>query len=300
MDIRHLRYFVAVAEHLNFSEAARKLSMSQPPLSQRIRELETQLGSPLFVREAGRIELSAEGEALLPRACHFLQKYDNTVATITRSSLAAREPLRVVNSAPIGSRAFLMIVEFLQTCETGHHQITNLSPSECWEAVSCGTADLAVGPIPCTEDFDIQAVALHREAVAVALPSGHPLTHSPKVSLVDLVGETWLLPSRADAPDLNRQFRLACRQIGMDPRMAGQLPSNLDHCLALVGLGQGVTLTCEAMIGASLAGVKVLPLHRPQITIEHRAIISRDAPPPLCAAFARLQERLRKTQMRTV
>jgi DNA-binding transcriptional LysR family regulator len=182
-ELRHLRYFVAVAEELNFSRAAERLHMARPPLSVAIRQLEQEIGASLFVRTTHEVRLTEAGTALLSGARRTLEEAQATVAAAQRAAAGELGSLRVgdnwsarFETLPALGRAFgrrYPDVELLAE---------EMRPNRMPEALQSGTIDVAVALYPELADgFTYRTI--RREPVVALLSSTHPLAHEAHVEL---------------------------------------------------------------------------------------------------------------------
>src|SRR3954451_18954928 len=202
MELRHLRYFVAVAEELHFRRAAERLHMSQPPLSQQIRKLEEDVGATLLVRNQRRVELTAAGRDYLARARDILVAVED----------AGREARRVQRGEVVrlevgfvGSAMYSVVPELLRAFrerfpEVGLH-LRELGTTEQLRRLEDGRLDVgflrAPGP---RAGLSIETVLL--EPVVAALPEDHPLAAAAEVRVEDLAAAPLVLMTRAGAPGL--------------------------------------------------------------------------------------------------
>src|SRR3954467_4911843 len=202
MELRHLRYFVAVAEELHFRRAAERLHMSQPPLSQQIRRLEAEVGATLLVRNQRRVELTAAGTAYLARARDILAAVED----------AAREARRVQRGEVgrlavgfVGSAMYSVVPErlsaFRARCGDFAPRRHEPGTTEQLRQLESGRLDVGfVRPQRARPGLTIEPV--HSERVGVALPDRHPPPAEPRIHIADLAGEPVVLLTRAGAPGL--------------------------------------------------------------------------------------------------
>lgn len=239
VELRHIRYFVAVAEELNFGRAAERLHISQPPLSTRVRELEREMGVTLLHRTTRQVELTPAGELFLDRARAVLAAVEVLDRDVRAHAAAAEATVRLgvlpeLNPAMLarfeaGMRARGLVVET--------HE---LSSAEQLAGLRDGGLDL--GLVLHTGRFvEPQCVVFGqlRKALGVVLPKAHPLAGRPAVRLGDLDGESLILFERRRAPDVHDRIIACCQQRGFRPRRliySGPLDG------ILVATGQAVLL----------------------------------------------------------
>jgi len=215
MDIRHLRYFLAVADALNFGVAARLLHMSQPPLSKRIAEFEQQIGAPLFVRSTRRVELSAAGRELLPHARLAVQAFDAAMQTARAFGQSSRR-LRIA-FPPDTSHAVLSLTLSGMLKDGVAVDSTEATTAEQIALLAAAEIDVAVLRHP----FDAHTLtcgARLRQTLGVLLPVAHPLEHEPVIHLAQLQPWPLIIFPRAVAPELHDHLLWLCRQGGYCPQ----------------------------------------------------------------------------------
>jgi DNA-binding transcriptional LysR family regulator len=283
VELRHLRYFVAVAEELHFRRAAERLHVSQPPLSQQIRALERELGVELFSRNRRRVELTAPGRALLGRAREILAAVDDAVETTRRVARGEAGELAVgfVGSAMYGALPDVLR-EFRAMRPGVALRLRELPTGAALDALAEGRIDVGVVR-PAQVDAGIALDVVAREAVVVALPEAHRLAGRRRLALRDLAGEDFVLLARREAPGL----RAAIDALGAEPHEVQEV-AEVRTVLGLVAAGVGVSLVPEAVAGAERAGVRFLPLAGRAPTVDLALAWREDDGSPALAAFREL------------
>jgi len=260
MELRHLHYFVTVAEELSFTRAARVLRMSQPPLSQQIALLEKELGVRLFDRTSRRVELTDSGRVLLAEA-HGILARAGELRQIAAGG-AARRPLRL-GSVPSGFTEVLPAV--IPAFRARHPGVTLLvsaqDVADQVHALVRGELDLGVlratGPV---EGVELATIA--EEPLVVVLPAGHPLAALPAVELALLASEDFLVMPRRQAPDYVDLITSSCLAAGFSPRIAHE-PSTDQIMLGMVACGLGVALVPRPAARLTMPEVVTRPLAGP-------------------------------------
>lgn len=271
VDLRHLRYFVAVAEELHFSRAARRLNVSQPPLSQQIRQLERAIGAPLFVRTSRRVELTPAGTALLDGARRTLAEASRSLEAAERAGRGEVDRLRVGYT---GSGALGGLVEIVRAFR-GAHPLIHLELLEGTtesqlEAVERDLVDVALvrGPVAASR---ARTEVVRREPFLAALPVDHRLATRAMVPIVALKDEPWVLFPRHIAPPHHDVLTGICQRAGFEPAVAHE-SAEYDTILSLVAAGLGVTLVPASVKRLRFEGVEFRRLSGVSATAELAAV----------------------------
>ena len=258
MEIRHLRYFVAVAEELHFGRAAQRLHIQQPPLSRQIQDLETELGFPLFDRSRRRVELTPAGTALLGRARQVFDALD--VAIHDARSASEGESGRLVVGYP-SSLAYSGLTELLRAFRTRFPSIEislrELPPADQIDGLKAGSLD--VGFVRTSlDDPTLAAELVRREALMVVLPDDHRLAKQRSVPLKALAQEPFVMFPRARGPAFFDQLMGLCGRAGFTPRIV-QEAAQLD-IVSLVAAGFGISIMPSSMRNFRRPGLAFRPI----------------------------------------
>ena len=260
MELRQLRYFVAVAEELHFRRAAERLHISQPPLSQQIRSLEDELGFALLVRTRRRVELTAAGEAFLRDARSILGELDGAVATARRIDAGQTGRLRV---GFVGSALLSLVpgtVERFRSSRPGVAiELRERSTVDQLRAVSAGVIDVGLVRPPIEDESGLRAATVLRERTVAALPAAHPLAALARVPLRRLAVEPLVLFPRAQAPGFHDLLIGALADTGTGPHVIQYAPEMLT-IIGLVAAGTGVSLVPASVSRLALDGVAYRPV----------------------------------------
>jgi DNA-binding transcriptional LysR family regulator len=286
VELRHLRYFIAVAEELHFSRAARRLRIAQPPLSQQIRKLEQHIGHALFERNSRTVALTHAGEALLERARHLLRRLDEDLETV---SMVGRGEVGSLTIGFIGSAMLTVLPAMLGNYRKQYPQVElrlrQLTTSSLIDAIRQGAVDIGflrdAGP---TEKLSIET--LLAEKFVVAMPDRHALAKRKKVALNEFKQESLVLFPRNLGPLAWDKTIALCETEGFRPQIVQEAPEWLT-VLRLVSSGLGISITpaCVATIRAPGAVCRELvrcPIST-DIDLAHRS----DHLNPLTEAFLR-------------
>ena len=265
IDLKQLKYFLAVAEEKSFSRAAERLHISQPPLSQQIMKLESELGVRLFTRTTRSFELTVAGRALMVEAAELLGKMRMTIETIRQIDRGEVGRLRV---GIVGSALWGPIPGLLEQFQTGFPRVTwtihELGPNDQWEALRNKQIDVGFWREPRIEADVLKQAKLHqelcfRENVCVAVNERHPLAARESVALQEIAGEP-LLTLHLDQSAEPRYLLQCCIDAGFEPTIF-QEAAEPQTLLAMVGAGLGVALMPETTSRIGWPGVRFLPIH---------------------------------------
>jgi DNA-binding transcriptional LysR family regulator len=260
MELRQLRYFVAVAEELHFRRAAERLHISQPPLSQQIRALEDELGFALLVRTRRRVELTPPGEAFLRDARALLGELEGAVATARRIDAGQSGRLRINF---VGSALFSIVpgtVErFRRSRPAVELELRERPTADQLRAVRTGLADVGLVRPPIEDDGELTVRTVLRERTVAALPAAHALAKLTRVPLRRLAAEPLVLFPRDQAPGFHDLLIDALAGVGSPPRVIQYAPEMLT-IIGLVAAGTGVSLVPASVQRLALDGVAYRPV----------------------------------------
>ncbi|WP_328529143.1 LysR substrate-binding domain-containing protein [Nocardioides sp. NBC_00368] len=254
MELRHLRYFAAVAETCHFGQAAAQLHIAQPALSQAIRQLESELDVTLFTRTTRQVSLTPAGEFLRTEAARVLAAVDDSVRGVRRIG-AGRHGL--VRLGLTGTASFSHLPGIARVVKRElpgvaleiHADL--LTPAQC-ERLQSGALDLGVLRPPAVGE-GLTLRTLEVEPLALAIPLDHRLAVEPVVALADLRTEPFIAYSARDSA-VNEAVLRSCREAGFVPRREHEAPSTA-VLLALVAAGLGVAVVPASVRALPLEGV---------------------------------------------
>jgi len=235
MELRHLRYFVTVAEELNISRASARLRISQPAVSRQLRDLEEELGVELFRREKSGLKLTPAGETFLAHARDLLRRTGDAVKQMESFGKRAKETVTVGYIAPA-------LASFSQQHSDTEVALREMPPGEQLKALRDGRIDLALIGNPCTEvEREFVVTVLTRIPFQAVLPDNHLLALRKRIALSELEEETFIGFAEEKFPGRNTAICAACQAAGFTPRF-GHHVENLTALLALAAAAKGVTL----------------------------------------------------------
>ena len=243
MELRHLRYFVTVAEELNISRASARLRISQPAVSRQLRDLEEELGVELFRREKSGLKLTPAGETFLAHARDLLRRSGDAVKQMESFGKRAKEIVTVGYIAPVlASILTPALRRFSQQHSDTEVALREMPPGEQLKALRDGGIDLALIGNPCPEvEREFAVTVLTRIPFQAVLPDNHLLALRKRIALSELEQETFIGFAEEKFPGRNNAICAACQAAGFTPRF-GPHVENLTALLALAAAGKGVTL----------------------------------------------------------
>jgi DNA-binding transcriptional LysR family regulator len=284
MELRQLRYFVAVAEELHFRRAAARLHISQPPLSQQIRQLEEELGTQLLTRNRRRVELTPAGEAFLHDARVILSELDGAVGTAQRigSGQSGRLRINFVGSALV-SIIPAAVQAFRRDRPGVEVEMRERPTAEQLRAVRAGSVDLGFVRPPIDDLDGLRAEVVLREPTVAVLPSSHPLAGGGRISMPRLAGEPLVLFPRSQASGYHDLLISALAGGGPPPHVVQYAPE-MTTIVGLVAAGLGVSLVPRSVERLALGGVSYRPVPGAPVS-ELVAVARQDDDAPLVRAF---------------
>lgn len=284
MELRHLRYFVAVAEELHFHRAAERLHISQPPLSQQVRALEAELGVQLLERNRRSVSLTAAGAVFLREAREILASVD--AATEAARSVARGEAGRLALGF-VGSAMHGALPGVLRAHRRAYPKVqlvlTELPTAGQLEALMAGRIDAGVIRPPVRE-AGLAFETIATEPFVVALPEDHPLASRDEVALAELVEEPFVLLARREAPGLHESLGRAMADAGGVPAVV-QEAREMQTVVGLVAAGLGVSLVPASVGDDAHRGVAYRPVAGVAPTVELALAWRPEDRSPVLAAF---------------
>ncbi|ATG19884.1 LysR family transcriptional regulator [Ralstonia pickettii] len=264
MELRHLRYFVAVAEELNFTRAAERLHIAQPPLSRQIQQLEEEIGVVLFERGSRPLRLTEAGRFFHAHARQLLAQTAELASMTQRVGQIERR----LSIGFVASTLYGMLPKVIRRFRAEYpmvdltmHEMTTMDQIQ---ALKDGRIDVGFGRIR-YEDPNVRRILLRDERLIVALPSGHPLLAAkPAASLRDLVGETLIIYPRAPRPSYADQVLALFHDRALEPSKIYEA-RELQIALGLVAAGEGVSVVPRSVAGLKREDVCYLELDDPQL-----------------------------------
>lgn len=283
MELRHLRYFRAVAEELHFGRAAERLLIAQPPLSQQIRQLERELGVTLLTRSTRSVELTPAGRVFLDRTVKILAAVDDASEQARRiaEGMEGRLVIGCVGSAtysllPLLVRALRKTLPAVDLSVRGEM----LAPAQL-AALHAGEIDIGLLRPPVT-DPDITVETIRRDRLLIALPAGHPYAERTALSAFDLRDEDFISHAGRGRSRMSALVTTLCSDAGFAPRIRHEVEET-STLVTLVAAGLGVAVVPEPTAALDIAGVCYRPLSPESTSIELLAAYPSSSSSPLIA-----------------
>ena len=285
MELRHLRYFIAVAEELHFGRAAEKLCIAQPPLSQQIQQLEREIGFALFARSSRRVELTPAGRIYLDEVRASMAALEKAVFNGRR---VARGEVGRLAIGFVGTATFSVLPESLR----GFRQLYPNVDLTLRELVSARQVQalrerrIQVGfarpAIVGAQDIVCETVAI--EPFVAALPEAHHLAKCERIPLTALAAEEFVLFPRSPKPSYGDLLYSICEDAGFQPNVT-QETAEIQTAISLVAGGMGVTLVPAVASNVNRHGVVFVPLMEPAPASELTMVYRRDDESPTLNSF---------------
>jgi len=257
MELRHLRYFVAVAEEKHFTRAAERLGIGQPPLSQQIQQLERELGARLFRRLSRGVELTEVGAV-------FLVDARLTLEAAARAGANARGELGALQIGFTVSASFhpfvpKVILRFRETHPEVTLTLREGNSSELLNGVRDGRLDLAIVRPPARFHDNLELEAMFNEDMLIVLSTSHRLSGHASLSLSEIADEDFVLYARQTGPGVFDAIVAACQQAGFSPHVTQEAPQ-MSSTINLVAAGLGVSIVPAAIRSFRAEGVRYIPI----------------------------------------
>lgn len=255
MELRHLRYFRAVAEELHFGRAAERLLIAQPPLSQQIRQLERELGVTLLTRSTRNVELTPAGREFLGRTVEILAAVDDAVEQARRIADGAEGRLVI---GCVGSATYSLLPRLVRALRKTLPNVDlsvrgeMLAPAQL-AALHAGEIDIGLLRPPVV-DPDIAVEIIRSDHLLVALPADHPLTARETLEPADLRDEDFISHAGRGLSRMGSVLTTLCADAGFTPRIRHEV-SETSTLVTLVAAGLGVAVVPEPTSELDIAGV---------------------------------------------
>jgi DNA-binding transcriptional LysR family regulator len=294
MEMRQLRYFLAVAERMHFTRAAESLHLSQPALSQQIRMLEEEIGVRLLERSKRRVQLTPAGVAFRARAKAAL---DAAAEAVSDARMAERGEAGFISIGFVTTAAVAVLPRLLDEFCTRFPRVAvelrELEPGAQMEALEQNRVTFGFSSVPSALP-SLESKLLVQERLLVALPSRHPAARGASVNLKDLAQERFLLPPRGLLSGIHEGIMAACHRAGFEPRYIQPIKL-AETAVCLVARNLGIALVPESFRSLKVSGVVYRSLTHEVPLIRLYAIRRRQSESPLADNFWGFVDRLART-----
>ncbi|MBD2463206.1 LysR family transcriptional regulator [Oscillatoria sp. FACHB-1407] len=269
MELRHLRYFVAVAEELHFNRAAERLHIAQPPLSQQIKQLETELGVELFYRRTKRqVQLTEAGQVLLQAAYRILAQIEQAMSDTQRAGKGETGTLTIgFTSTVVYDVLPAILSQYREQFPNVNLVLQELTTTQQEEALQNHQIEVGFCHPPLKED-SLQLESILQEPLVVALPETHPLASKTTIPVSSLAHESFILFPRHLGPGLYDQIVSFCQQSNFNPKVT-QEAVQMQTIIGLVSAKMGIALVPASLQNLQRTGVVYKPLQgeTPQVEV---------------------------------
>jgi DNA-binding transcriptional LysR family regulator len=284
IELRHLRYFVAVAEELHFGRAAARVGIAQPPLSLQIQRLETELGVLLFDRSSRRVRLTPAGKVLLVEAKHLLADVHSAANAAQRAARGESGTLTVAFAASVMFLALPRIIRRFRSEFPGVRlELRELPTGSQIPALKNGELDIGFLREPPADD-ELVTETLMRERLVLALSKRHELASRKRLRLSDVANEDFVLFPRDLSPGLHAHVLTVCAEAGVIPRIV-QTSREIYTTVCLVEAGVGISIIPAYVRHMGWRGVRYYPITSPAAVTRIDAAWRADNPSPIVPAF---------------
>jgi DNA-binding transcriptional LysR family regulator len=287
MELRHLRYFVAVGEEQHYGRAAERLRVAQPALSRRIQDLEKEVGFKLFDRLPRGVKISAAGKSLLNDARHILQEVNHATARAKRIAAGQSGTLRVGYVQSLSWRGIVpeSLRHFREHRPDADLQLKPLSSSEQFPAVQSGSLDAGYVYTMATAAPELGQFEVGSVDLLLATPSDHPLKKRKKLRLKDLVDVPFIWFPRRSSPVFFDHLVAECARGGLNaPHIVQESPDE-SILLSLVACGVGVAIVSGSSQWRHPQGVSLLRVTDLNLRLPIALIWRKDNASPLLTNF---------------
>lgn len=291
MELRHLRYFVAVAEELNFTHAAARLRVAQPALSTQMKDLESELQTALFERGRAGVQLTRAGKV-------FYQRARDILAQATAAANEARTAAGLITgSLNLGFPSGLHLNYLAPAIEAFRKANPKVEldyfhslPPQQLKALREGRIDLAFLNLPAPlEGFEYQVV--WRLPFKVVLPRRHPLAKRASFALTELRGEDFVFCTRESRPEFYDEFFRQCANAGFRPRVVKEVGGYPTNMLGLISVGVGIGVLPHFEQVERITGLVWRPLTQPKLWVDWALVWRRQGASPVIEQFLAAAEK---------
>ena len=270
VELRHIRYFIAVAEHLNFRKAAQRLHIAQPPLSRQIRQLEETLGVELLVRDKRRVELTKAGFAFLEEARKLMVQAGHAVEAARQAQRGETGIIKIGIASGLGGVVSRAVFEFRKRCPAIEVECRDIFSNFQSQALS--RREIDVGFLrPPLDHVALDCELLYEEEFVVILPKTHRLARHKAVRMHDIAAEPLIIFDRTFSSGLYDKILGLYSRHGLTPRLFPRhVEAHEEAGAIMVASGKAIFMGAGAIVNRSVAGIQLasVRLNEPEAKIE--------------------------------
>ncbi len=291
MELRHLRYFVAVAEELNFTHAAARLRVAQPALSSQIKDLEDELQTPLFARGRRGVQLTRAGRVFYERARDLLKR-SAEAADEARAAAGAMTGTLVIGF-PSGLH-LNYLAPVINAFRREHPQVElhyfHGLPAAQLKALREARVDVGFVTMPAPLE-EMESAVIWRIPFKVVLPQHHPLARKASFELAELRGEDFVFCTRESRPEFYDEFFRHCANAGFRPRVVQEVGGYPTNMLGLISVGVGLSVLPHFEQVERIRGLVWRPLTKPRLWTDFALVWKQPATSAVVRQFIALAEK---------
>lgn len=290
MELRHIKYFIAVAEELNFTRAAARLGIGQPPLSLQIKDLEKEVGYNLFRRLSHGAELTEAGKAFYNAVRELPDRAQDAVLNARRVARGETGKLNLGITGTLALNEFVPMVirEFRRTYPDIELRLEEANSVALMDDIIDGRLDVAILRPSHSDPDELKIIKLEKEELMVAIPVNHPTkSDDGYVDLMELKDDQWILIPRVMGRSLHDSAINACNHAGFIPKI-GQPAPHIASILSLVSAEFGVSIVPKSMSQLNMGGVKFLSIRPPEPFVYMAAAYKKSQPSPIALNFVKI------------
>ena len=297
MELRHLRYLMAVAEELNFGRAAIRLRISQPPLSQQIRQLEEELGVRLFERTKRQVRLTEAGKRIVLEAEQILKQVDHFVNLASRVSEGTIGRLSVSGTSLVNDILVQVLQRFAQQYPAVHIELQLMNTALQIEALRDQHVHVGFLSLPVI-DSNLRLETVKREPMWLAVPKNHPLARHKKVPLASLEQQPFVMFARRCSPGLHDVITTTCRNAGFSLNVVHEV-DNASASLTMVTARLGLAF-CSPAMRKFWPDIAFRPFLEPVPPLEYAVGYLSEAQSPLLNSFLKVVRQVARRRPRRI
>jgi DNA-binding transcriptional LysR family regulator len=295
MELRHLRYFVAVAETLNFRRAAERLHISQPPLTTQLRQLEEEIGAKLLERDSHHVALTVAGGVFLRSCRQLLHQADAAAQAARRAARGEAGRLAIGFLASLAHGIVpTLLRDYRRRFPNVELTLAEMDTSQQVEELSGRRLDVGLmGAWAPLEKTELESVVIAEEPLMAALPEDHSLARRRSFPLMALAQEKFVLASRQNASGYNRWLVRICEKAGFKPQIARESYRRTTTVLNYVAAGFGVTVVPAQFSRVPTSGIAFVPLGQRTPRYRYSAVWHREGCTPVVEGFLAVAQALK-------